>query len=46
LEGDKLLKAAAPTVMDPQSDERMKRPTAWVDLASRIINFLDHQPGW
>jgi hypothetical protein len=46
LEGDKLLKAAAPTMMDPQSDERMKRPTLWVDLASRIINFLDGQPGW
>ena len=46
LEGDTLLKAAAPTLMEPQSDERMKRPTLWVDLASRIINFLDHQPGW
>ena len=46
LEGDELLKAAAPTLMDPQSDERMNRPMAWVDLASRIINFLDHQPGW
>ena len=46
LEGDELLKAAAPTLMDPQSDERMRRPTLWADLASRIINFLDNQPGW
>ena len=46
LEGEELLKAAAPTLMDPQSNERMKRPSLWVDLASRIINFLDRQPGW
>jgi hypothetical protein len=46
LEGDELLKGAAPTLMDPQSDERMRRPTLWADLASRIINFLDRQPGW
>lgn len=41
LEGNGTLDAAAPTRMDPSSNERAKMPQVWVDLASKIVDLLD-----
>lgn len=41
LEGNETLDAAAPTRMDPSSNERAKNPQLWVDLASKIVDLLD-----
>lgn len=40
LDGEATLSAAAPMLMNPSSDDYMKRPVSWVDLAMRIIAFL------
>ena len=45
LDGGETLNAAAPTRMDPSSDERMKNPQLWVDLASKIVDILDRLKG-
>ena len=34
------MSAAAPMMMNPESDEYMKRPMSWVDLALKITGFL------
>lgn len=40
LSGETKLSAAAPMMMNPESDEYMKRPMSWVDLALKITGFL------
>ena len=42
--GEAMLNGAAPTVMDPKSDDSMSRPTLWVDLAIKIAALLDALP--
>ena len=44
LSGEAMLNGAAPTVMDPKSDESMSRPILWVDLAIKIASFLGGLP--
>ncbi|MEI8084117.1 MAG: hypothetical protein WCI74_19940, partial [Actinomycetes bacterium] len=44
LQGEETLESVAPTMMDPTSIERLKRPGIWVDFASSIVNFLDGLP--
>ena len=44
LSGEATLDGAAPTLMDPRSDERMSRPMVWVDFANKIISFIDDLP--
>jgi hypothetical protein len=44
LDGEATLNDAAPMLMHSSSDDYMKRPTSWVDLAMRIIAFLRGLP--
>ncbi|MGV0731526.1 hypothetical protein, partial [Mycolicibacter sinensis] len=41
LGGETTLNAAAPMLISPSSDVFMKIPMAWVDLAMKIIAFLN-----